>query len=517
MMAFPCLRSVLRRLALASLAASTLGILTGCVVTPEPLTEAELSAKADDSLRDSYAGQEPIRRPIDLGEAMARAVLYNLDQRVQQAEEVLRSRELVSANMAMLPGLVASAGYSWRSNVEASSSFDVSTGRQSLSTSTSSDRVLWTSDAALSWNVLDLGLSYVRAQQTADQVLASRELRRRVVARIVEDVRSSYWKALAAEYLQRDLARLEARARASLAQSRQLVENANVSPVSALAFQKEIYEIQDRLQTVEAEVVSSRAQLAALMNLPPGATFSLVRPRAAERPGAIPSVHEMMTTALRNRPEVRSQIYQQRIAELDGTSVLIETLPGINAVLAPNLTTNSFTLNTEWWRFGAQASWNLMKVFSLPAREAQSEARQGLEAVRLKALTASIALQVVVSRQRYEHARRRMQTAADFKSVQDAILKQLATSATLARTGEQELVREEMSALLGRARYDVALAEMQTNYAIIQTTMGRDPYPDLDAVDLDTLAKAFRARLAGRNMAKPGPVAEAIQPRDGGT
>ena len=42
---------------------------------------------------------------------------------------------------------------------------------ESLATSTSQDKRLRTSEIAFSWNVLDFGLSYVRARQTADKAL----------------------------------------------------------------------------------------------------------------------------------------------------------------------------------------------------------------------------------------------------------------------------------------------------------------------------------------------------------
>jgi outer membrane protein TolC len=496
---------VRRRFAASATSLLCATALAACTVTPEPLTGDQLKASATAVMADAYDGQEPVRGTIDLGEAMGRAVLYNLDGRVQQADEVLRSRELTVASLAMLPGLAVNAGYAGRDSYDASSSRNITTGRTETQTSTSQDRDIRTADAALSWNVLDLGLSWVRAKQAADSALASRELRRRVLAKVVEDVRSAYWKALAAEYLARDLAKLEARARTSLAQSRTLIDNGNVSPLAALGFQKEIYELQDRLQTVEAEVLSARAQLASLMNLPPGTRFTLVRPRSDGAP-RLPAEETMLRQALEERPEMREALYDARSAGLNATAALIETLPGISAFVGPNFTSNSFTANANWTRWGAQASWNLLKVFSLPARQDAAEAREALAQEKVKALAASLALQVVVSRQRYAHAQRRLDTAKQARDVQDEILRQLSVSATAARSGDQELVREEMAALLARARHDVAVAEVQSAYAVAQTTMGRDPYPEFEPdSDLPSIAAAFRKRLAGKAAAPPAP------------
>lgn len=470
--------------------------LSGCVVTPDPLSNAQFSQAAQDHVADIYDGQEPVKGAIDLGEAMARAVLYNLDDRVQQAETLLRSRELASANVAMLPSLTASANRNLRNKVDASSSYNLASGSNNFNASTSQDQNLNTANSALAWNVLDLGLSYVRANQAADQVLAAEERRRRVLARLIEEVRTSYWRALAAEYLARELPKVEARAKAALEQSRNLIRDGNVSPLTSLAYQKEIYEIQDRVQSVQTEVITAKAQLASLMNLPAGTNFSLVRPKA-EIGGRLPDTKTMLASALEYRPDVREALYQERIESKGQAIALLETLPSINMFLNANTTSNSFTLNKEWLGYGAQASWNLMKVFTLPLRQAEAEAKENLVKERARALVASVALQVVISRDRYAQARRRLQTASDFEAVQRELLEQLKASTSAARSGDQELVREELSSLLARARYDVALAEVQGSWAVVQTTMGRDPYPPLSN-DLSELKSAFRAKLSGR-------------------
>jgi outer membrane protein TolC len=496
----------------AALALGSVSLLSACIVAPEPLTQAELSAAAESGVSAFAADQEPVRGSIDLGEAMARAVLYNLDHRVQQAETVLRSKELENANIGMLPALTARAGLDARNNVDASSSYSVTTKAQSLQTSTSQDRDIQTAQGLLSWNVLDLGLSYVRAKQAGDAALVSAEVRRRVLAKLVEDVRTAYWRALAAEYLAKDLSRLAVRARTALDQSRQLIENRNVAPLSALSYQKEIYEIEDRLQQVEEAVLTSKAQLASLMNLPPGSTFSLVRPAAPVGRVKLPGVRDMFRTALENRPEMREALYQARSAGLESTIVLLDTLPSINAFVGPSGTSNSYTLNHQWLKWGAEASWNAMRVFTLPARMDKAEAQVELAREKAKAVASSIALQVAVSHQRYAHALDRLQTAADFRDVQEEIMRQLAASATAARSGDQELVREEMSALLARARYDVAQAEVQSAFAVILTTMGRDPYPQVEDADLKQLTVAFRARLKTDGKLRPAAPAVAAAP-----
>ena len=491
------LASSQRLLLSTALMASTFG-LAGCAVTPDPLSEVDIARISQDRFNEAYARQEPVKGAIDLSEAMARAVLYNLDDRVQVAESLLRSRELASASAAMLPSLTSSASRNLRNKVEASSSYNLSSGSNNFNASTSQDERVNTSNAALAWNVLDLGLSYVRANQSADQLLAAEERRRRVLARLVEEVRTAYWRALAADYLSRELPKVEARAHEALEQSRLLIKDGNISPQTALAYQKEIYEIQDRVQSVQTEVVTAKAQLASLMNLPPGTQFTLVHPKAEPTTRPLPNAKSMMASALEYRPEVREAFYQERITSRDQLISILETLPSANLFVNANTTSNSYTLNKEWLGYGAQASWNLMRVFTLPLRQAEAEAKENLAQERARALVSTLALQVAISRDRYAQARRRLQTASDFQNVQNELLEQLRASTMAARSGEQELVREELSALLARARYDVAYAEVQGAWAVVQTTMGRDPYPVLVSNDLHEMKAAFRAKLSGR-------------------
>ena len=81
----------------------------------------------------------------------------------------------------LLPQLVAKTGYNSRDKFSGSSSRSLLTGNQSLQSSTSSDRDIFTNDLSLTWNVLDFGLSYIRAKQSADHVLIAEEEKRKVV------------------------------------------------------------------------------------------------------------------------------------------------------------------------------------------------------------------------------------------------------------------------------------------------------------------------------------------------
>ncbi len=206
----------------AAAASASVAALSACTLAPDAITKEAILEEARRSLQEASAGQEPVTRAIDLSEAMARAVLYGLDHRAAMLEVALQDRRVASAGVAGLPSIVANAGYAGRNEFDASFSRDISTGRPSLQTSTSQDRDLFTRDLAVSWNILDFGLSYVRAQQASDKLLITQEQRRRILARLVEEVRTAYWRALAAEYLSAELKKLDKEVRDALEQARKL-------------------------------------------------------------------------------------------------------------------------------------------------------------------------------------------------------------------------------------------------------------------------------------------------------
>jgi len=128
-------------------------IASGCTVSPKPLSLAELEDRRDYRLQALSAGQEVLTGPVSLYEAMARAIKYNLDHKVEMYEEALRSSESDLSNLDMLPRLVVSAGLSDRENYSGSRSSALlgtnTVGDVSLVPSTSSDKSIVTSDLTL--------------------------------------------------------------------------------------------------------------------------------------------------------------------------------------------------------------------------------------------------------------------------------------------------------------------------------------------------------------------------------
>lgn len=467
---------------------------SGCAIQPEPLTELELADAAGSNLQNVDAVQEPVSGKVSLYEAMARAVKYNLDHHVEEAEAALRVAELDLAHYNLLPNAVAKSGYAARDKFNASSSYNLTTGTDNFAASTSQEKRITSADIGFTWNILDFGLSYVRARQLADKYLIQQETRRRILHRVIEDVRTAFWRAVSAERLAARLRRVEQQTARALEDTRKLYRQRDTSPITALTYERELVEIRQKIGEIERELLTSKAQLAALMNLRPGTPYALdYGSRSGDTLRLTAGVDEMISTALTYRPELREISYQQRINRHEADAAMLELLPGFEAFVGSNYDSNSFLLNSNWVNWGAKASWNVIKVFNYPARRSVVELQDGLLHQRALAVTMAVLTQVHVSRIRFAHAQKELGIAEEYRRVQRKLLDQIRAEAAAERISNQTLVREEMNTLVAEVKYDMAYASLQNAYANLFSSMGLDPFTY--ELDPDTSVSSLSASL----------------------
>jgi outer membrane protein TolC len=127
-------------------------------------------------------------------------------------------------------------------------------------------------------------------------------------------VRTAYWRAVSADRTFRQLVDLEALAQKSLLQTQQLEARRLVPPLTVLAYQRDLLQVQGDVQKLQRELSLSKNQLAALINLRPGTRYSLVLPDRTDIVPELPgSADEMIMVGLRFRSELREGGYRQRI------------------------------------------------------------------------------------------------------------------------------------------------------------------------------------------------------------
>jgi outer membrane protein TolC len=468
------------------LLSTSLSLLCACSIQPTPLTSTENQIRAFDDNAKLQLDQETVSGPISLHEAVARALKYNLDYRVEIMQKALAQKQLGLTHYDMLPKLMASLGYDARNNwsgahsalLDPNTRGPVNTQDQYLQDNTSSDRDIFNARLGLTWNILDFGVSYYRAHQASDKVMAREEEKRKVVNRIVQDVTTAYWRAVSNERLKADMQSLAGRIENALQQSQQVMGHKLSNPMAALTYQRELLSIQRELQQLQRNLELSKSQLAALMNLKPNQDFQLVIPDRSNWNRDIKmNPVEMEQMALENRPELRALIYEKRANANEAKAALVAMLTGIEFVGAYDYNSNSFLFENEWWSLGSQVAWNLMSLVRYPAKMDELDAQQNvLDAERL-AMSMAVLTQLHVSRAQFAHARREFTTADGYQTTQAKLVDQVRAGVKTGSISEQGLIREEMNTLVAEVRRDVTYADLENAYAAVIASLGLDPLP----------------------------------------
>ena len=486
---------------LSSLLAVTMGVglawlVAGCAVVPVPLTPEDLEERVQQDLTQLTQYQEPVSRPITLYEAMARAIRFNLEARVQGLKEMVAHRQLDLAHYDLLPKVVADAAYDGRSNFSGSSSRSLTTGEQSLESSTSAEKDIFTSNLTLSWDVLDFGLSYVRAQQASNDVLIAEEDKRRIANRVIQEVRSAFWKALGAERVLGRLAFLDDWVSDALSEAKMIRARALESPLTSLQYERELLQAQQEIQQLHQELSVARIQLGELMNLDPGEPYELVQPeRTVPVTTVKENLNELERQALLNRPELRTVDYQKRINASETKVAILELLPSLNVYLGENYDSNSFLFHNAWLGWGAKISWNLLNVFRHPARLQVIDAQNEVLNAQSLALTMTIMTQVHVAVAQYEAALEEVKLTQRYFETQMEIAAHVHQSWSLNRLSEHMVIREKVQGLLAELRYEMALAKLEMAHANLLAAIGKDPFPvNLSDEEVEKLAQELQQR-----------------------
>ena len=475
--------------------------LSSCAIKPIPLTTNEVQSRAKEDRAVLTKDQEPVSGPIDLYEAMARALKYNLDARVELMHKMLAQTQLDLSHYAMLPRLAANAGFDGRSNFSGGVARSLITGNQVLEPFTSADKNIFSADLSLSWNVLDFGLSYIRAKQASDDVLIAEEERRRVANRVMQDVRSAYWRAVSAERILPSLKMLDEWVKSALDKAQAVQDEKLSTPLVPLQYKLDLLNTQRYIYQLFRELSTAKLQLAALMNLPPAQEHEMVL-MVPEREARTLNLSLDMTVledrALEARPELRMIDYRRRINARETKAAILEMLPSLNLQAGGNYNSNSFLFNNNWAAYAARASWNLLNIFRYPARAKTIEAQDKVLHTQNLALTMAIISQVHVSVAQVAQAKKETSTAKLYHDTQSQITEQTRLAWRTARLSEQAVLRERVNQVAAQLRYDAVEAELQTAWASLLAAVGEDVLPNdlTQEQSLSDLALELRARWA---------------------
>jgi outer membrane protein TolC len=475
--------------------------LNSCAIKPIPLTTDEVHSRAKEDRAVLTKDQEPLTGPIDLYEAMARALKYNLDARVELMRKMLAQTQLDLSHYAMLPRLAANAGFDGRNNFTGGIARSLLTGNQILEPFTSAEKNIFSADLSLSWNVLDFGMSYIRAKQAADDVLIAEEERRRVANRVMQDVRATYWRAVSAERILPSLKMLDAWVTSALKQAQAVHDEKLSAPLVPLQYRLDLLNTQRYIQQLFRELSTAKLELAALINLPPDQEHEMVLmvPEREARTLTLPyDMTVLEDRALVARPELRMIDYRRRINAHETKAAILEMFPSLDLLVGGNYNSNSFLFNNNWAAYAARASWNLLNLFRYPARAKTIEAQDKILHTQNLALTMAIMSQVHVSVAQVAQAKKEISTTRLYYHTQSQITEQTRLAWQTARLSEQTVLRERVRQVAAQLRYDAVEAVLQTAWASLLAAVGEDVLPNdlMQEQSVSDLALDIRTRWA---------------------
>jgi outer membrane protein TolC len=482
-------------LSLAIVSALTLA---GCAnFAPKPYSHDQVSERIVQDRASMYADQEPVTAPIGFHQAVARALKYNLDYRLKLMESALAKNLVDVTQQEMLPKLIAGAGYSSRNNDSGGTSIGIQSGQETLSPSTSEQRYHRLADLDLTWSTLDFLVAYERSQQKADEVLMAEERRRKVMQNVVQDVRGAYWRALGAQKMIKQVNTLLDQVDGAIKTTRIAEERGLIPRQDSLAYQRALLDAMSIMATRRQDLELARAELAALMTLPPGTQFQLMDETEEALPTANFDIAKLELSALANRPEIMEEWYRKRVSENDIKIAKTELWPSLSVDLGTHYDSNAYLYNNDWNNAATRVSWNLLGLLKAPALNEAQDNQNKTSDLRRLSLSMAVLTQVRVAAQRYALASEQLRFADDSLRVDQSLLALAKANSQVSAGSELEFIRADARTLLSRYQRYAAYSDAQAAWGRLYNSIGLDVLPDTIAShDVQSLARELKKTMS---------------------
>jgi outer membrane protein TolC len=473
-------------------------VLSGCMsIQPMALFQHEIKQQSQVDIAKAQAEVEPINSALTLEDAIARALKYNLDARTRMMEEAVARNQYDLSKFDLLPQLTASAGYTRRNEPQITDSINLNTGQESVDRYLSSSPEQTLYDAGLTWNLLDFGVSYYNAKQNSDRVLIASERRRKATHTLIQDVRTVFWRASAAQTLQVKVKETIGLAESALKDSRVSEEERIHSPLEALRYQRQLLDNIRLLEAINNELSTARTELASLINAPLGSQIEVVEPDESVNTAILDvPLEQLEELAIMRNADVREQFYNTRIAAQETRKTIVKLFPRLALNYNVRYSTDDRLVNQNWNEAGANISFNLFNLLSAPTHMRLAEAGIDLADQRRMATQMAVLAQVNLARIQYVNALNQFKRADAMWDVDSRISTHMVNRGITGAQSKLELVASEATGILTLLRRYQALAALNGASSKFQATLGMEPeIASLHQTSLDELTGSISAAL----------------------
>ena len=286
---------------------------------------------------------------------------------------------------------------------------------------------------------------------------------------------------------------LLARAQKVLNASRASTRNGLQPQLATLDFQHNLLQVITELHHIRSDLLDSKVQLAALINVPLTQDLPLVPISATSAPLSLEmNMVRLEETGLALRPELRVEAYQEKIDRQDIYKEMIRMMPGIGGLGSLNFDSNRYLYNSVWGVLGVRATWNLMSLIQGPKAIRVAETSLEITKQRRLALSVAALTQINLSYRQYLAALDDLKMAEQSDDVEREIQKYASNAGAAGAESEAEVLRRKLSGLVARLQRDRAAAAVHTSLAAVYASLGVDLVPP--SADLDDLP-TLRARV----------------------
>lgn len=452
------------------LASLTSGLLLGgCMLNPSPVTAKKQLLAENKALAAYLHNQLVINKPISLAEAIARALKYNLDNRVREAQVALASGQLTLAKLSLLPGLENTYTFSKRNNplVTLNNAFEPSV-------TTVNPRMNQEYKVHVTWNILDLGLNLIQTKQQADRVLIAREQQRKVEQQLVSQVIIAYWKAYSAQQMIGNVERYQKQVTAALKRSQKSIDTRAASKVVQLDYQQTLIGSLRQLIKLEMQLNQAREDLTRLINAEPGSHFKLKSPPAIFK--NLPKIKLPMVAldavTLVNRPELREAYYKERIARYGVATSVLQLLPTADFKFGYNFTSNVYLKNRVWYDTNINATWDAIKLLQTPFAINNATTKIEFERLSMAAMTMGALTQVRIAYNEYHIWQQDYQYSRKAASNAKKLFIQTQRLAKANMSNQQAVIRRGIASMNARLDQDLALAKAYETLGRLRLAVG---------------------------------------------
>ena len=434
--------------------------------------------KSSDHLQGLAKSQPPLEGPLTLDEALARSFVYNVSYKIKRQKAFAA---LASAGATMedyLPRASAYVNQTNRSNQQASVGQRVDSMGAPLSDDffTASDQSTTVSAITASWNLIDFGLTYFESEKR--KRYAQNEYQSSLIqcSALASDVVSTYWKARAYERALEKNEWLRWRIETGLELSRKMAEASPEKQTKALLFQRELIALYRWYDSIFIAVAPSKAQLAALLNLPTGTEFKVDTDlNVSFLPELSTDPVELVKTALINRPEINQRLLLEEVGRISNRQDILRLFPSLSVVFGANTDSNSFLLNNSFTSIGASLSWNLYEIARLP--NTLKRQQDGLDVTNLETqlIANAVASQVAMAVTEFEKRSMSLTYAWRANTIQAEIVDRKRAEFDRGETPETFLIKEELLRELAILRRDLDEAGHQESRIRVLNALGQGP------------------------------------------